>query len=71
RCRYAFAQLKHLPLPLRFRAVKTFAAAAMLSHRAKLPGASSIHSTYLHSRCFYKSHPRPLVMTIKKQSIRG
>jgi len=25
-CRYAFAQIKHLPLPLRFRADKTFVA---------------------------------------------
>jgi len=37
-CRFAFAQLKHLPLPLRFRAAKTFAADASLSRRAELPG---------------------------------
>ena len=36
-CRFAFAQLKHLLLSLRFRTVKTFVAVASLSHRAKLP----------------------------------
>ncbi|MFJ7916806.1 hypothetical protein [Lysinibacillus sp. NPDC096382] len=31
-CRFAFAQKKHLLLPLRFRTEKTFVAAASLSH---------------------------------------
>jgi hypothetical protein len=34
-CRFAFAQIKHLPLTLRFRADKTFVAVASLSHRAQ------------------------------------
>jgi len=35
-CRFAFAQKKHLLLPLRFRTEKTFVAAASLSHRKNI-----------------------------------
>ncbi|MFJ8515338.1 hypothetical protein, partial [Lysinibacillus xylanilyticus] len=35
-CRFAFAQLKHLLLSLRFRTVKTFVAVASLSHRKNI-----------------------------------
>ncbi|MFJ7184583.1 hypothetical protein, partial [Lysinibacillus xylanilyticus] len=37
-CRFAFAQIKHLLLSLRFRTDKTFVAVASLSRRAELPG---------------------------------
>jgi len=41
-CRYAFAQIKHLPLPLRFRADKTFVAAASLSLQKTFAAAASL-----------------------------
>ncbi|MGE8002088.1 hypothetical protein [Lysinibacillus sp. NPDC093216] len=60
----AFAQIKHLPLTLRFRAEQSFLGA---SDEPLIPKESpSLHSNQLiYSICFNKRHPQLLVINQK------